>query len=548
MTSSRSKRAALAFAIFGMAPFLYAADLKSQEKPRSLVPDFSAGQNDNKKAGSRDAPSILLPGTGTNPSNEISSERRTKGDGTLVIETLDALGPGSAGTLGVEQGGLGNRMWDGSPPRRVAALLSRLPSSVESPAAKDLYRRLLLTGAALNANDPATNGIVTIRLNKLVEAGMHADALALAGRIQQEDLPLAAKKHVAEASLLSGDLSKSCTLASELTQRGDVDMFWAKLDSFCLITAGALDKAELSVALLEERGIDDPLFFSLFSALASGTPPKGLTLEDADALHIAMAMAAKIEGPENNTEQTYQAGFDRLAAATAAEAKVEILKELWNSARVNGDFVAISAKSMDALKTIPPTTYGFEFDLTAVQVFLLFGEEVRAAEWERVIRRGASQGSNTERLQGRKNVLRLDSYILFSGIQGIARWNNRSFAAWLNATRDLPDQGEKATFLVSLMEVLGYPISSEDWESLLLLPLPLVDAYSNHGLERNLVAAASDNRVGETVALALLAMEDKGPSEVTTTTMVAVTSALLKVGLEKEARRLVLEAAISKEL
>jgi hypothetical protein len=151
-------------------------------------------------------------------------------------------------------------------------------------------------------------------------------------------------------------------------------------------------------------------------------------------------------------------------------------------------------------------------------------------------------------LQGRKNVLRLDSYILLSGIQGIARWNNRSFAAWLNATRDLPDQGEKATFLVSLMEVLGYPISSADWESLLLLPLPLADAYSNHGLERNLVAAASENRVGETVALALLAMEDKGPSEVTTTTMVAVTSALLKVGLEKEARRLVLEAAISKEL
>ena len=76
--------------------------------------------------------------------------------------------------------------------------------------------------------------------------------------------------------------------------------------------------------------------------------------------------------------------------------------------------------------------------------------------------------------------------------------------------------------------------------------LPLVAAMSNHALENNLIASASAGRLGETVALALQALGNAGPGGVTTTTLIAVTSALKAVGLENEARNIAVEAAIAK--
>lgn len=76
--------------------------------------------------------------------------------------------------------------------------------------------------------------------------------------------------------------------------------------------------------------------------------------------------------------------------------------------------------------------------------------------------------------------------------------------------------------------------------------VPLSKSVSSHALEVNLIASAQNRRRGETVALALQALGKDGPSGASTTTLVAVTTALKAVGFEEEARNLAIEVLVAK--
>ena len=65
---------------------------------------------------------------------------------------------------------------------------------------------------------------------------------------------------------------------------------------------------------------------------------------------------------------------------------------------------------------------------------------------------------------------------------------------------------------------------------------------------RALENAASGLRVGETVLLSLLAIGQAGPVQANPTVLRRVLISLRKIGMEKEARALALEAAIASGL
>ncbi len=65
---------------------------------------------------------------------------------------------------------------------------------------------------------------------------------------------------------------------------------------------------------------------------------------------------------------------------------------------------------------------------------------------------------------------------------------------------------------------------------------------------RSLELAASNVRVGETILLSLLAIGHTGPLEANPIVLHKVLISLRKIGLEKEARNLALEAAIASGL
>ncbi|MCG8492094.1 MAG: hypothetical protein MI743_10800 [Sneathiellales bacterium] len=544
MTSSPNKNSLIAPLFVAVAALAFPVATFAQEKPRSLVPQFIQDQTRNGEKAADDQKVSSPPAA--QPLETPQSQQ--KGGGSLVIQTLDALSNSSIGTLGKEQGGFGSRLWEGSDPSLIANLISQLPVENRSMASQDLLRRLLLTSAQLPQKNEASEKILDLRFAILRKAGFSADVLDLAGRLPREGLNESRKTSIANAYLTLSDFEKFCSLVAEETGKGNANPFWTKSEAFCLVREKQFDKAELAVALLEEQGEEDPLFFTLFSALAGGVKPEKIENRNLTPLHLSMMNEAGVTPASDQDGAFYQSAFEKAKAAASPDMAASELAAIWETAEHKGEIGKLAQKSSEILTLVPPKNYDPAFNMNAVKMLLMVQQDETAKKWERVIRRAASQGTNTEKLQARKDVQRLDAYILLSGIDGIARWNSGSFASWMNAVQEDPAAGQKSTFLLSMLQALGYAVTEKDWEALLRRAVPLSTGQSNHALEVNLIAAAQKKRLGETILLSLLALGDAGPENVSTTSLVAVTTALRAVGLEREARQLALEAAVDLNL
>ncbi|MEQ8509489.1 MAG: hypothetical protein RIF37_11860 [Rhodospirillaceae bacterium] len=106
---------------------------------------------------------------------------------------------------------------------------------------------------------------------------------------------------------------------------------------------------------------------------------------------------------------------------------------------------------------------------------------------------------------------------------------------------------DKALVLSTLM-ALGEPVASEDW-------LDLMDQRTHSSIElprpqiwNGLSLAAQNGRIGETVLFAVLALSEEGPEGVSPVVLSHVVSSLMTIGLEKEARRVAVEASLARGL
>ena len=145
----------------------------AQEKPRNLVPPL--GQP-NTTTSTQNAPASAVPST-TAPQKNVLEGKRIKG--AVVVQSLGGLNPASIGTLTGANGGLGTDMWQGTSPDRIQTLLEILPVPQTSPVLQKLYRRLLLTSAAIPQGQAQPTELIRLRLEKLLAAGLVTDALIL---------------------------------------------------------------------------------------------------------------------------------------------------------------------------------------------------------------------------------------------------------------------------------------------------------------------------------------------------------------------------------
>ncbi|MEH6402221.1 MAG: hypothetical protein V7750_02535 [Sneathiella sp.] len=574
-----------------------------QEKPRNLVPTFGEERTDTPKAGD-DLQADPFSPIGKDQSESPLLPQGNGGD-ALVVERLDVLNPASTGLLSNDGGGFGAQMWDGTASNLTNTLLYSLPAKTKSPQLLELTRRLLLTGALLPQNQNAARRYLDLRFEKLRNAGLNQDAADLFDRLQFDSTSNQQRKMSAEISLLLNQNDKACELAVRQVGQADSDVFWTKLDVFCQLLGDEYDKAELGVALLEEQGEKDPVFYNLFAKLAGDSSSLKIDILRLKPLHVAMMRQAKmsydlsaaampsfeilealiltpkllgasgLQGAFEATEfnrantiylqealvlaSTEDAGdqetsvfkayanlYGALIEANNQELKVSRLLALWDLALENGHFLVISSVTADALLSIIPADHGPGFNAIALKSLLLVGQAEKAVLWERVIRRAASQGNIAERLKARTEVAHLDVFMLISGANGIARWNSSSFPAWKKAMEGDPEQAVKTELLLSILEVLDLPVSDDDWQDLLSMGIIPETAKGSYGVERNLTAAATAGRLAETVSLSLLALGEEGPGAASITTLVSVLTSLKAVGLEDEARQLAIEALILK--
>lgn len=220
--------------------------------------------------------------------------------GVVEAETLGTVNPDVAGAIRTEEGGFGSAMWMGTQWSVLENLLPQIPVTTSSPAMRDLMRRVLLTGAEVpQGGEPGS--LISLRTGLLSAmgdfVGVNNLLKVVPGRTGNPDL----LRVEVDTRFLTGDVARACQVAHAYIQEQQ-SSYWQKAFIFCQALEGDTDAALLGMSLLEELGVDDPVFFQLVDALARLEEPGAKapvidSLSDPTPLNLALARVAKVKLP-----------------------------------------------------------------------------------------------------------------------------------------------------------------------------------------------------------------------------------------------------------
>lgn len=524
----------------------------------------------------------------------------------VAVEELGGLDSEAVGALGASEAGLPDALWSGLSRGSVAALIDGMPATTGFPTGRDLARRILLFGGALPpADGGAPVSVLRARISALVRLGFARDAAALAQAGSDALTDPAGRRALAESQLVAGDLPEACGAA---VNSGGIaeesDFFWQKLLAFCQAVAGQTDQASLSAQTLYDVAGDDPVYFGLMDALTLNLAPSlgGRTPEG--PLHIAMlrvteaplpvalaagpdpgiallaarrakplvaAEAAAVRGimpPEELAEKYMAERFKASALNTPLEVldrvsppaarallyqvalrwdspplKAEAVSEAVTRAQADGVLMAV-APLFRAVIDFSATADLLWFAEDAARLFYLAGDLDSARRWHQLLRDASAVDAAAATADAG-----LWHLAVLTGETGPAL--GRSRAGWedaiLAAHGDPTDGAARVAFLSALVQAAigGDAVAGDAAARSVALSAPAetgpgASAALLHMLDR----AAAKGRVGEAVILALAGLAVDAPDKLAPSTMTAAVRALADVGLQRDARRLAVEAAV----
>ncbi|HEY7990902.1 MAG TPA: hypothetical protein VID77_05875 [Stellaceae bacterium] len=189
------------------------------------------------------------------------------GIGTIDLGPLD---PSWADALPKGEAALPPDMWQGTSRGIVRGLLP-LVGPNDSPAARALARRLLLSGAAAPPGaDPAdAPSLVLLRAEALTRLGAFAGARTVLGNFPADKRGEAAARLRIELDFAGNDITGGCgRVAAGIAQNRNV--WWDQANVACLLLSGERDKAALALDIMHDNSAaPDPVFDTLVAG-ASG--------------------------------------------------------------------------------------------------------------------------------------------------------------------------------------------------------------------------------------------------------------------------------------
>jgi hypothetical protein len=252
-----------------VAPFIFAAAMAA------LAAAPAAAQTQDQQPG---APLRLIPASPppSPPSPSVPAPKSAAAAATPAGIGESPLAPVDASwadALAKNEAPLPGDRWQGTPRAVLRAMVARLAPS-ESPALRDLARRILLSGAAAPAgNDPADQpGLVVVRAAAAARLGAIAGAAAVLDNVPGDKGEAADRLRI-ELAFAANDATGGCRrVAAGLARHQNV--WWDEANIACQLLSGARDQAALALDVLHDRETaPDPLFDTLIAA-ASGRPAK----------------------------------------------------------------------------------------------------------------------------------------------------------------------------------------------------------------------------------------------------------------------------------
>ena len=523
-------------------------------------------------------------------------------DGAVVIQTLNELDPDSVGVIDDASGGLGAEMWKGIDRSFVAQAIASLPSRVRSPTMRNLMRRLLLTQAVAPKGKKSVPGLFQLRVKALFASGDLKSALSLIS-----STPTGSREEYLVRFGIDGRLFQNNTAGACKRVRAYSDEFkgvyWQQVTAFCLAMAGKRAEASLMSDVLAERSdAIHPAFFAAMERLSGATPPQIVSLAGPSALHLSLMRSAGLALPDDTTEKASPAALRAIALSpnatldlrlVAAEEAADIgvlngktLAEIYgvvafdpavfkrasrhaaanwgaggrallvqaakklatsvkrakliqsalNLARQKGGWRATALAYGSMVAALTPSTETTWFAGDAARILIAAGDIAGARKW---LAYADGQG-----LKGRQKAA-LWPLRIFLSDAGVASITPKDITNWWN-NRAAAGAGAlvQARTLFSMLSAMGVSVPSKLWAKLLdggsgtqaFVP----SAAVRNALSRGAVTVSR----GGTVAMALVALGERGAGAENLSAMEMAISALKKINFEAEAKSIALEAVI----
>lgn len=195
------------------------------------------------------------------------------GDGfpaEVGVQVQSLAAPDAFSNAGRETG-LPADLWRGASARTARTVLAALAAKPVSPAAAQLARRVLATGAQGPVGAGADPALAGLRASALLAQGDPRAASTILSRTAGADRDPDLARAAAETALLTGDDARACTLEQGLGV-GREDIYWMRLRTFCQALAGQTAQAQFTLDLAQAQA-KDAVFARLMNAKLNGAAP-----------------------------------------------------------------------------------------------------------------------------------------------------------------------------------------------------------------------------------------------------------------------------------
>ena len=536
-------------------------------------------------------------------------EQKDKNNNKFKEIELKDIDANTVGTITEDEGGLGYDMWAGSERNIIQNYLKNLPINKESDTAIELIKKLLLSNAKVPKSNGEID-LILIRINKLIELGDFDNAKSLIDLVNKKDNEeILIKQTEINLSLNNFDLACSnieeqrksfkqnlfwrkveifCQILNGKTNKANLSLSLLKEEknfndeNFLKIIDSLIYKDEINDESLVNLNLlnlvmtrvaninikesyvlnDNPLLLTMIyrmpnapiklriEAIEKSKKLLNLPIETIEEIYNSYDLEEKDK--KISLDDNILLGFETQAilfqmaiAEDDEEKKAKIIKKSLELASINGNFTLISKLNLNSLLEIKPSENLSWFANYAAKSLLISNNKEEAMKWYEILKK--EKDKNTELFN---NFIELWVIVEFLNLKNKEiEYKNISQNEILKTIDKFDLQNKKIVFDTLgfyILENFGVKINPQFW--LINLDNQEIESKQlpNSSLISLLKYSSENNKVGETILLILMSLNDKNFNQLHPFFLQIVISSLNQIGLQEKAFDMVIETLIER--
>ena len=536
-------------------------------------------------------------------------EKKDKNDNKFKERELKDIDANTVGTITEDEGGLGYDMWSGTERNIIQNYLKNLPINKESDTAIELIKKLLLSNAKVPKSNGEID-LILIRINKLIELGDFDNAKSLIDLVNKKDNEeILIKQTEINLSLNNFDLACSnieeerksfkqnlfwrkveifCQILNGKTNKANLSLSLLKEEknfndeNFLKIIDSLIYKDEINDESLVNLNLlnlvmtrvaninikesyvlnDDPLLLTMIyrmpnapiklriEAIEKSKKLLNLPIETIEEIYNSYDLKEKdkkISLDDNILlgSETQSILFQMAIAEDDEEKKAKIIQKSLELASINGNFTLISKLNLNSLLEIKPSKKLSWFSNYAAKSLLISNKKEEAMKWYEISKK--EKDKNTELFN---NFIELWVIVELLNLKDKEnQYKNISQNEILKSIDKFDSQNKKLVFDTLgfyILENFGMKINPQFW--LINLDNQEIESKQlpNSSLISLLKNASENKKVGETILLILMSLDNKNFNQLHPFFLQIVISSLNQIGLQEKAFDLAMETLIER--